>query len=49
MYGGTVSFSGNGRNNLNGIVIHVPKGLESYEFVQGLDSSQYNWFIILFI
>ena len=41
MYSGTVSFSGSGRNNLNGIVVHVPKGLESYDFVRGLDSSQY--------
>ena len=41
MYSGTVSFSGSGRNNLNGIIIHVPKGLESYDFVRGLDSSRY--------
>lgn len=41
MYSGSISFSGSDRNNLNGIVIHVPKGLESDNFIQGLDSSQY--------
>ena len=41
MYSGSISFSGSGRNNLNGIVVHVPNGLESDNFIQGLDSSQY--------
>ena len=41
MYSGSISFSGSGRNNLNGIVVHVPNGLESDNFIKGLDSSQY--------
>lgn len=41
MYSGSISFSGSGRNNLNGIVVHVPNGIESNNFIQGLDSSQY--------
>ena len=41
MYSGSISFSGSGRNNLNGIVVHVPNGLESDNFLKGLDSSQY--------
>lgn len=41
MYSGTISFNGSGHKNLSGIAIHVPKGLKSYNFVRGLDSSQY--------
>lgn len=41
MYNGSVSFSGDSLGSLNNIVLHVPKGLESYDFVQGLNSSQY--------
>lgn len=41
MYDGSVSFTGDNVSSLSNIVIHVPKGLESYDFVQGLDSSQY--------
>ena len=41
MYSGSISFSGSGRNNLNSVIIHVPNGLESDNFIQGLDSSQY--------
>lgn len=41
MYSGSISFSGSGRNNLNSVIVHVPNGLESDNFIKGLDSSQY--------
>ena len=41
MYSGSISFSGNGISSLSGVVVHVPNGLESDNFIQGLDSSQY--------
>lgn len=41
IYSGSISFSGSGRNNLNSVIVHVPNGLESDNFIKGLDSSQY--------
>lgn len=41
MYSGSISFSGSGISSLSGVVVHVPNGLESDNFIQGLDSSQY--------
>ena len=41
MYSGSISFSGSGISSLSGVVVHVPNGLESDNFIKGLDSSQY--------
>lgn len=41
VYSGSISLSGNSISSLSGVVVHVPNGLESDNFIQGLDSSQY--------
>lgn len=41
MYSGSISFSGSSISSLSGVVVHVPNGLESDNFIKGLDSSQY--------
>lgn len=41
MYDGSVSFTGDNVSSLSGVVVHVPNGLESDNFIKGLDSSQY--------
>lgn len=41
MYDGSVSFTGDNVSSLSGVVVHLPNGLESDNFIKGLDSSQY--------
>lgn len=42
MYNGSVSFSGSDLDNVNGVVVNIPSGLNNYSFIQGLNSSQYS-------